>query len=237
MSQITLLQDLQAVDTEIQDKKERLAEVLALLQESAELKAARAAATAAATELRRSQARQHDLELQHQSLTDKRGRSQERLYSGSVKNAKELMDLQNEVDALARRLSSLEDEILDAMGQVEEARRHAAETAAQLAALEEKRERKQGTLTAERQTLAARLTQLLEQRKQITPLIEARYMTEYEQIRRKRRGSAVVPLDQFNLCSGCRMTVSAAVIKLAHEGQYVLCGNCGRIITTAPAVA
>jgi predicted nucleic acid-binding Zn-ribbon protein len=237
MSQITLLETLQTIDSEIQEKKARLTEVLALLQESAELQAARAADAQAATALRQAQGQQHNLELELQGLIEKRTRSRERLYSGTVKNSRELLDLQQEVESLARRQVVLEDNVLAAMLAAEEAQEQKEVSAGHLVQVTAAHERQHELLSAERQQLVARLTALLAQRKQHTPRLEARLLTEYEEIRRKRRGLAVVALDQFNICGGCRMTVSGAVVKAAQEGEYVLCGNCGRIATAPPRVA
>src|SRR5690606_5207993 len=120
MSQAQVLYDLQQIDTEIRTKKQRLGEVLRLQKEPASLLAARESAQAADTELKKRQAHHKALSQEIAALAEKAKRSEERLYSGAVKNPKELTDLQHEVDALARRRAALEDEALLAMMSVDE---------------------------------------------------------------------------------------------------------------------
>ncbi|MBP8949460.1 MAG: hypothetical protein KBG73_11505, partial [Candidatus Promineofilum sp.] len=95
MSQARVLYDLQQTDTEIRTKKQRLGEVLRLQKDPLALLAAREAAKAAADELHRWRARHQDLTLEIAGVADKAKRSEERLYSGVVKNPKELNDLQH----------------------------------------------------------------------------------------------------------------------------------------------
>jgi predicted nucleic acid-binding Zn-ribbon protein len=121
MSQTQQLLQLQEIDTSIRQKKTRLAEVLHAQKESAELLAARQSADSAAAELQNWQSQRRDLNLELDSLNTKAKRSEQRLYSGNVKNPKELSDLQNEIASLSRRRSTLEDEILEAMIMIEEA--------------------------------------------------------------------------------------------------------------------
>ena len=120
MSQAQVLYDLQQIDTEIRTKKQRLGEVLRLQKEPPALLAAREKAAAAEADLGRWRARHKDLTLEIATVADKAKRSEERLYSGVVKNPKELNDLQHEVEALGRRRATLEDEALQVMMTVDE---------------------------------------------------------------------------------------------------------------------
>ena len=103
MGQIDYLYRMQQVDDEIRQGKERLSIVLRLQKESAELLVARERAKSAKDELQRSRTSQNDLSLELSSLNNKSKRSEDRLYSGMVKNPKELADIQQEIDSLGRR--------------------------------------------------------------------------------------------------------------------------------------
>src|SRR5210317_1168749 len=120
MSQVGQLYSLQQIDTEIRSKKQRLGEVIQLQRETEELIAARQRAQAADEELSIWQTRQNDLNLELGSLSNEAQRTDNRLYSGNVKNPKELEDLQNKVQELGRRRAALEDEILEAMIMIED---------------------------------------------------------------------------------------------------------------------
>jgi predicted nucleic acid-binding Zn-ribbon protein len=233
MSQVTLLQSLQLIDTEIQKKKVRLTEVLALLEDSADLEAARARTAASERTLHKWRTQQTDIELQLGSLNRKYKGSHDRLYSGKVKNAKELLDLQQEVDSLTRRISDTEDALIDMMVEVEAAADVHSTNSVHLEQVTGTWQAQQIELTVEKEELVTRLRSLLAQREQQVTLVDPQYLTRYEQVQRRRRGAVVVPLQQHNMCSGCRMTVSESVVKLVHQGQFTTCGNCDRILVPA----
>jgi predicted nucleic acid-binding Zn-ribbon protein len=115
MSQVELLFRLQHTDDEIRAAKDRLSEVIRLQSENQDLLAARKRSKVTANELNQRRAQQTDLNLELNSLEDKANRSEQRLYSGSVKNPKELSDLQHEIESLGRRQSALEEELLEVM--------------------------------------------------------------------------------------------------------------------------
>lgn len=234
MSQVTLLQDLQAIDSEVEAGKVRLAKVLADLKADGTVVEARQSAETAQTHWRKWQTRQKDKQLELDGANAKRKQSHDRLYSGKVKSAKELLDLQNEVDALARRIAALEDEMIEILVMVEEAEeaRDSAETT--LSQLETEWSTQTETLNSEKQQLALKLNQLLTQRQQHITRIDKRNLTLYERIRKAKRGVAVVPLQQYNHCSGCRLSLSSEKVKAIHEGRIITCTHCTRIITPPP---
>ena len=151
---------LQCLDREGDAKRRRLAEVEAALGESEALKQARRAAESAQALVKKRAVRQRDLELETQGVSNKIARSEQRLYSGVVKNPKELEDLQAEVAALRRRRQTLEDKLLAVMIELEEAeaaqasaRQHLDETQARWAA-------QQASLVSEREVLQEKLLEL-----------------------------------------------------------------------------
>jgi predicted nucleic acid-binding Zn-ribbon protein len=229
MSQIQLLYQLQQVDSEFQEKRQRLAEVLRAQKETAELLAAQQGLETAVAHHRQWQTQHKNLSLELEGVNSKAQRSEQRLYSGNVKNPKELSDLQSEIAALGRRRAALEDEILEAMITLEEAEeaRDAAQTT--LDDVTTRWQKAQAGLKKEQHELAVRLNALNEQRKQYVPRIAAERLAEYEQLRQKKGGTAVAGLQQ-NMCLGCRLTVSATKAKEAQEGRLVYCGGCGRLL-------
>ncbi|MFN2207042.1 MAG: hypothetical protein ACK2UT_14075, partial [Candidatus Promineifilaceae bacterium] len=121
MSQVQLLYRLQQYDSEITQKKQRLAEVVQLQRETQELLAARKRLQNASDEVTKWTTTQTDLNLELGTVNEEARRSDKRLYSGKVTNTKELEDLQLKVESLGRRRGVLEDEVLDAMIMLEDA--------------------------------------------------------------------------------------------------------------------
>lgn len=78
-----------------------------------------------------------------------------------------------------------------------------------------------------------RLSQLQAQRKQITPGIDSKMLTEYERILSSRDGLAIVTV-VHNSCGGCHMLVPPQVINLIKMYEYIVtCEVCNRIFYIA----
>jgi len=229
MSQPSVLYDLQQIDTEIRAGKQRLGEVLRLQKEPDDLTAARQRAQSIEDDLRERRAQRENLVLEIAGLADKAKRSEERLYSGAVKNPKELTDLQQEVEALGRRRASLEDDALLMMMEIDERKAVKDEAEAELARLADEFESSSKRFRKEQNTLALQLNQLLEKRKRQLMLVSPSLLKTYDDLARQKNGLAVAGL-RGNKCLGCQVTLSASVIRAADEGRLVYCDSCGRIL-------
>lgn len=232
MSQVDLLYRLQLIDDETNQKKQRLGEVLRLQQGNKALKEARELAKTAAADLQQYRSQQQDLNLELKSLSDKTKRSEDRLYSGQVKNPKELSDLQSEIDSLNRRRAALEDEVLEAMIMVEDAQEESDEAASNLADLESEWAETQAKLQVEQDELVQRIKALNQARKEHTQSISPQFLSAYDSTLKKGGGTAVVKLSN-NRCRGCLVIVPSNLVKAAYEGKLVHCDNCGRILSPA----
>lgn len=229
MSQAQILYELQQLDDQIRAGKQRLGEVLRAQKETEALTAARAQAAAAAKKLQQWQTRHTDLRLELGSVNEKAKRSEQRLYSGNVKNPKELNDLQLEIEALGRRRRAIEDEMLEAMIMVEESEVEKTAADEQLAAIEAGWQKDQANLKQEQNELALRLNQLLGRREQQARKADPQLLKSYTTLAQKKNGIAVAGL-RDNTCLGCRLSLPAHRVKDAREGKLIYCDNCGRIL-------
>jgi predicted nucleic acid-binding Zn-ribbon protein len=59
--------------------------------------------------------------------------------------------------------------------------------------------------------------------------IDAKALDQYESIRARKNGLAVVPFIN-NACTGCHVTVSANMALQVQRGERVTCNGCGRIL-------
>lgn len=229
MSQVSQLYRLQQIDSEIQQKKGRLGEVVRLQRETGELLSARERAAAADQTLQKWQARQSDLNLELMSLNSEAERTNQRLYSGNVRNPKELEDLEHKLQELGRRKAALEDELLEAMIMIEDAQEEKDKADASLAEIDLRWQADQKSLQQEQNELALRLADLTEARKKQVNLIEQRLLVQYQRLVSHKGGVAVAGLVD-NRCTGCHLTVSANKVSRAERGEIVTCGGCGRIL-------
>jgi uncharacterized protein len=229
MSQVQQLYRLQQYDTEISQKKRRLGEVVHLQRETEALIAARKRFALASEIVTKWTTTQTDLNLELGSVNDKARRSEKRLYSGQVTNPKELEDLQHEVEALGRRREVLEDEVLEAMIMLEDAQAELNNAKKSLSEIEATWEKSQASLKAEQNELAVELHKLMAEREAQKDRIDAKALDQYESIRARKNGLAVVPFIN-NACTGCHVTVSANMALQVQRGERVTCNGCGRIL-------
>ena len=229
MSQADLLYRLQQIDDEIRKSKVRLAQVIKLQGKSAALEGARQRAQETAEVLSEWRGQQSALNLELSKVNEKSKRGETRLYSGTVKNPKELEDIQHELESLGRRSSVLEDELIEAMIMVEESEEEASAASQEQETVEASWAQDQFSLQEEQAELIEAINNLTSQRKQHLTLVSSESMAAYQNAIRRAGNMAVVPLKR-NRCSGCRVTIPANLVKLVEDGNLVTCDNCSRVL-------
>jgi predicted nucleic acid-binding Zn-ribbon protein len=156
--------------------------------------------------------------------------SESNLYSGNVKNPKELQDLQQEIAALKRHVVTLEDRQLDAMLEVE------TKEQANQAALDELAQIK-SNFAVQNQSLASEQTHLnkeferlqTERQAALSPL-DPSLLAVYEGLRQRKRGLAITTISD-GACAACGTTLTPAQAQSARStSQSFNCPTCGRIL-------
>jgi uncharacterized protein len=229
MSALQQLYRLQQIDLEIRQKKQRLGEVLRAQKETEELRQARTRLETAESTLSEWKKQRNELNLELDDLNSKAKQSENRLYSGNVKNTKEMTDLQQSLAALGRRRDGLEEEILEMMMMVEEGEAERETAVNAYEGIKTDWEATQNSLKQEQNQLALTLSSLMDQSKALRERIEAGLLSQYDHLSQRNNGEAVALL-KLNRCQGCQVTVSGNVAKLVQQGQLVNCGSCGRIL-------
>jgi len=152
------------------------------------------------------------------------------LYSGKVRNPKELQDLQKEIDSLKKYLSQLEDKQLEIMiaveereSQVEQAQKSTHDAEAIFA------EKTAGWL-GQKEGLLRSLERLKTERATVIPPISDENMKLYETIRKRKSGVAVTTAREGS-CVVCGASIRPMELQSARIAQdLVYCTTCGRIL-------
>lgn len=229
MSRVETLFRLQALDLELEAGRARLAEIEQALSSNPAVLAAQKALAAAEATHRSARSAAHDVELDAQTLTSKIKETEGRLYGGSIRNPKELKDLQAEIDSLKRRLVEVEEKELAALMELESAETALAQAQAQRQTAEKEMLVLNGALAAERETLTVHVAEMQAQREAATTPVAAADRTLYEQLRRAKRGRAVAKLED-DVCTACGIEPTAALRQIARRGEVAQCIGCGRIL-------
>lgn len=225
---------LQSLDSKGDKKRRRLIEVEAALGDSEELQQARQAVERAEKQVRKWAVKQRDLELEVQGLADKTSRDEQRLYSGAIRNPKELEDLQAEVASLKRRQQRLEENLLEMMIEREEAETVQSQAQSHLDQMQADWTARQADLTGEREELQAGLVENDQAREALLPNIDAGDLRGYEALRR-RKGGVAVALLRDDTCGECGVGISPSLKWQLRQGELAPCSNCERILVRMKA--
>lgn len=229
MSTALGLYRLQQVDSQIDAIRTRLAVIRQTLENDLELRAASQAFSAAESLHRQaaSALKQSEAEVERQTL--KIEQNEANLYGGSVKNPKELQDLQQEIASLKKHLGTLEERELEAMLRAEETAKNLELAKDQLAALEANLLAQHRDLASESQTLKADLERLQAERQAVVATLPEQALKTYEGLRQHKRGIAVAIISE-DACSACGATLTASQQQLARSPQLFYCPTCGRVL-------
>ncbi|MDI3313728.1 MAG: zinc ribbon domain-containing protein [Mycobacterium sp.] len=170
------------------------------------------------------------LESEIDAVRRREDRDRSLLDSGAT-DAKQLSDLQHELDTLQRRRTSLEDSLLEVMERREELQEQQnAELAAvdrlqaRLADAQQARDRALAEIDQARQQLTSR-------RGELTAALDTELVAVYER-QRAGGGPGAGPL-QGRRCGACRIEIGRgelARIEAAAEDEVLRCPECGAIL-------
>jgi predicted nucleic acid-binding Zn-ribbon protein len=231
MCQVSDLATLQAYDSETSALRAALSDVELRLHGDSELDTARRnyqRAEATVADLRKDQRR---VEGQIADFTAKIDPEERRLYDGSVRNPKELQSIQHEVEGLSAHRNQAEDELLEVMSRIEAADRELTAAKKQLSDLESRWEHRKQELRLEALRLGDAIALADQRRERQKSLINPRVLATYEDLRKRKGGTAVARL-QAGVCTGCRIQVPDAVRRKAFSPALIAqCPSCERILT------
>ena len=224
------LYQLQLVDSEWDGKHQRLGAIDESLGDDREVVRAQEAVAETEAALDKLRAQLRSLELEVSGLNDKLRKNQERLYGGKVRNPKELSGLQEEAAALRRRRAELEDDQLTLMIGVEEEEAELAERQARLRQIESSWRAEQELLATEKEELELRSAELEDQRAAIRDRLGAGDLADYDDLRQRFGGIAVVVLRR-GICQTCGVDVPTSVARAVERGEGThYCPVCNRLL-------
>jgi len=231
MSVAKELYQLQEVDLELESNQQSLSRIAAQLGESQAVVETRSKLVLEQQHLEEVSRQQHSVEWEIDDLTNKLTATEEELYSGRIRNAKELANLQHEIDGLKARRDQLEDRALETMDQVELATRSVVTLNSDLKALETEWQSQQQQLSAQLEQLKTVLSDLEHKRQLLAAGIDPQAVEVYQELK-KRKGTGVAKVEQ-GICRGCRISLPITELQQTRSGNLVRCSSCGRILFLA----
>jgi len=211
MSRASSLYRLQELDLDLDRTHARIDEIEAELADDEKLRAA--VDRAAKLEEKLVEARTVNLGAEHavEAQQEKIRSSEKALYGGAVTNPKELQDLQAEAESLKRYLETLEERLLEAMLQLDEAQGRFDKASQAVDDLQAERIQATAELRGELSSLKEKLERLEMEREAALRDVDPADRPRYDDLRLRLGGHAVV-LMQGGTCSACG-------VDLAHSQQ------------------
>src|SRR5438105_15428833 len=221
---------LQETDQELDRARARLTDVEGQMGESEELIAARQVVAEKQEVLTQLRSRLHDAEW---SVDDARGKATEvegKLYGGTIRNPKELSDLNTEFALLKAQVAKREDTLLGLLVEIEEGEAQLDNAQSSLAERDAIWQRDQASFLEEKARLEPEVADLDARRQDQLKTVDASSLRLYQLLRERHRGQAVAGVER-GMCQGCRIALPISLLQKARSGVgLVQCVSCERIL-------
>ncbi len=231
MSIARQLYQLQEVELEIDHNEQALKQIESQLGDNQVVVAVRDKLAQEQQCLEEQKRQQHEAEWAIDDIRNKLTSVEDNLYSGKIKNPKELTNLQQEAEGLKAKCKGLEDQELDIMEQIELVMANADEISRELKTVEAEWQQQQEKLSGEKERLRGALSDLESRRQLMIAEIAAPAVEVYYGLKEKK-GQAVARVEQ-GICRGCRILLATAELQRVRSRDLVQCGSCGRILFLA----
>lgn len=222
------LYQLQEVENELESAEKSVRDISHQVEAAEALTAASTKLAAERRILEEIKKRQRALEGDAGDIDARLKKVEQELYSGRVRNQKELAALQREADTLKTESDKLESRQLELMDRADESDKKVSFAEKEFKTVETEWEMKKPQLAAEFERAKTVLAAATQKRRQIASGVDPSILKTYQDVK-KSRSRAVVAVDR-GMCTGCRIALSVAELQKVRSGQLVRCGSCGRIL-------
>lgn len=230
MNQLLVFHRLQQIDTRLDQVNAKLKQINILLEDNIALK--KISKSKAAIKQTLDSNTKQLFELDQAVLTQliKIQQVESNLYSGNVKNPKELQDLQTEIFSLKRHYLALENTQFQIMERIETNQIEYDKICLEFDSAEKDFFFKNSILVEERDFLLKEIDRLNAEKKAAENSIDPLELSFYNKLRVQKGGVAVSTIFE-GACNSCGSTLTPAqaqAVKL--PAQIICCPSCGRML-------
>ena len=224
------LYQLQEFDWDIDRSRASLASIEERLRDDSALVKARKEAEKRAEKALQLRKEHGAHELEVEDFRQKIKTLEARLFSGVVKNPRELKGQEQELHYIKQHALQAEEKLLALMIDLEEAEGPAAKSQEELARMEAEWEKTRATLIQEKAVLTEQFNTLSRRRGELDAVTNPSQLAQYERLRQSRHGHAVAKVER-GMCQGCRLTLPTQELQRVRAAKEpVQCSSCGRIL-------
>ncbi len=224
------LYQLQQIDLELERLILEQQTLIRTLQGDSTLAKARTESRIAQQQLHSGLQAQKEAEWALEELDHRLKLLEQRLYSGSITNPKELYAAQQETQHLRAQQSRQEEMTLEVMDATDTLREMVKQKSEALQRAEEAWTQFNASSVQRGEQLESKRQEVQARRDQFAGSIDAELLKRYETLKRSKQGRAVSRVEQSS-CQWCRVILTPSELQRARVSQDLqLCGNCGRIL-------
>lgn len=227
--QITLLIQLQKLDTQIYNFNRRKEEIPLLIKDlEEELKRKGEGLKEKENELKSLLVRQKDRENELASKEETIKKCQVQLYQ--IKTNKEYSAMQHEIEGHKADKSVLEDEIIAILDEADEKKKAIEKSKVAFKEEEKKINEEEMKVNSELKDIETQLNSLNAQRTGLAAKVDKTMLGKYERILKGKDGLAMVAVRE-DACGGCNLNLPPQVInEINMKKDLVFCESCSRIL-------
>ena len=227
MTSAKRLFELQQFDMELQSLQKTVDDINRQLAENESLNKAKSDLAETQKNLSTLAKQQKELDQDVGSIAETAKNLKNKLYGGTVKNPKELMSLEQEMNGIKTNLNAKEDSLLALMADIEIAGKTVDDNSRRVSTIESTWETEKTVLAQRKLEIDSRIADFTRQRQDIAAEIDQQTLGLYATMKVKRV-TAVARVEQGR-CQGCRVSISVTELKQSRN-SIVQCSNCGRIL-------
>ena len=155
---------------------------------------------------------------------------EERLYSGSITNVRELTAIETEHNVARRNRARVEESVAPSKSVAQEATDKHARLKSELAEREEKWTQRRKELLEERARVGSEFKEIGAGRASVAEGIPDTDLAIYNALLPRMSGLAVVKVER-GICQGCRVRLPIGeIVNMQNSVSLVNCSSCGRIL-------
>jgi predicted nucleic acid-binding Zn-ribbon protein len=224
------LYQLQEIDSNIYAAKKRVLEIDTFFEKDSSVKQAQEQLENAKKKFFADSNEFNRISGEISSKKEKISISESSLYNGSIKNPKELQDLQREIGSLKKAIEKLEDVLLDVMIQVENSEKDVELKTEELKTINSTYSTQSALLIGEKNNLLEKIDALTAKRAIIIDHVDQEHIDRYSTLFRNKNGLAITNLIDGS-CGACGTNLTASQQQEARSAATLfMCPSCGRII-------
>ena len=228
--QLLKLGELQKIDIEIDQRRKLLAALDDGTQAKAEVEELTARLAVVTKKKEKIEGEHFDKDLELKTIEGKKKKAEDLMYSGKVRNLKELEDLQMEVAAFGREIDRLSTRALELMEELEAVRKEVKDCKAALEQAQAKLTETLDKFAADCAQMKAEIAARQAQMQELTPTITPALLERYKKMQ-ARSGLVVVSDVEDDVCGACHTAVPNNLLTAVRASTTIqVCDSCGRML-------